>query len=699
MAVIGLALGAFILQEAIQNLRLIFSDEESRTTMAVVYDQRIDQQAYQAEVERQLALFELYNQQPQDPTQVRQQIQEQVWNRMVQNALEARQLGGIGLRIGNQELADMFVGPNPDPIVVQNLGNDPAQIQQLVQQGQSGQNPQLGAFLTVLEEYLLQNRLQERQNALLRNAIHVSNAKARRALTHDRRSATGEVLAVNYGTISDSIALAAITESDYVNYYNENRERFRQTQPQATVSFLPLMLVPTAKDTALALQTLVGYAEALKSSANDSAYAAGRTRLRTANAQPLFDYQFRPIGSFSPRDSSIIAGMAQDSVYGPYVEANSFRILKLSGRSTADADQTVYISHILVPAQDSARAVALLDSVRAPGANFGEIASRNSAEPQARMSQGSVGWLTPQRFGPDFYREVAAGRAGQILGPVKSPAGFHIVKIERRSSEVFRTAVLGYDVEPSRETRDSLRRVAGQLMSLMSQGLNLEAAIDSLNIPGAVRVTNPPLNPATRSVPGLGGGDGILQLVSWAMEGESNKPADKVFETDNAFVVAYLNSVSKGEYQPLDAVREQIARAVLNRKKFELIRDRLTALMASSADLQALKTAYGQGAIVSNAEGISYNANALPGVGAEPRVVGALFGLQPNQNSQVIEGQFGAYIARLKAITEPEAPTDEQVENFRRQMTMQQRAQFQQRANNGIREAARIRDFRYRFNL
>jgi parvulin-like peptidyl-prolyl isomerase len=89
---------------------------------------------------------------------------------------------------------------------------------------------------------------------------------------------------------------------------------------------------------------------------------------------------------------------------------------------------------------------------------------------------------------------------------------------------------------------------------------------------------------------------------------------------------------------------------VLKEKKAALIRSK-----ASATTLEALAKA--QNATVQSASAVNMKNPMITGVGREPLVVGAAFGLKEGQTSKLIDGANGVYMIKVTKIT-PAAKLD-----------------------------------------
>jgi len=85
-------------------------------------------------------------------------------------------------------------------------------------------------------------------------------------------------------------------------------------------------------------------------------------------------------------------------------------------------------SHILVENEKLAK--SLLTQIKA-GANFGDLAKKNSLDKGSAVNGGSLDWVSPSSLVPEFSNAMVALNSGQISQtPVKSQFGWHIIKLD-----------------------------------------------------------------------------------------------------------------------------------------------------------------------------------------------------------------------------------------------------------------------------
>lgn len=87
----------------------------------------------------------------------------------------------------------------------------------------------------------------------------------------------------------------------------------------------------------------------------------------------------------------------------------------------------VHVQHILLPTEESAK--EMLVKARAPDADFQGLAEKHSKDPSAKNNRGDLGFQGRDRFVPEFTEAAFGGSKGDIVGPVKTSYGYHIIKV------------------------------------------------------------------------------------------------------------------------------------------------------------------------------------------------------------------------------------------------------------------------------
>jgi len=85
----------------------------------------------------------------------------------------------------------------------------------------------------------------------------------------------------------------------------------------------------------------------------------------------------------------------------------------------------VHAAHILV--KDEAQAKSLFAEIQS-GGSFADLAKKFSGCPSGKKG-GDLGWFGRQQMVAEFEKAAFGGRKGDVVGPVKTQFGWHIIKI------------------------------------------------------------------------------------------------------------------------------------------------------------------------------------------------------------------------------------------------------------------------------
>ncbi|MBO1076305.1 peptidylprolyl isomerase [Roseomonas marmotae] len=96
-------------------------------------------------------------------------------------------------------------------------------------------------------------------------------------------------------------------------------------------------------------------------------------------------------------------------------------------------EEEVHARHILVPSEEEAKKVEA--EARKPGADFAALARARSTGPGTDQG-GDLGFFKKGDMVPEFADAAFAMKPGEISKPVRSPFGWHVIKVEgRRTAE------------------------------------------------------------------------------------------------------------------------------------------------------------------------------------------------------------------------------------------------------------------------
>ena len=185
----------------------------------------------------------------------------------------------------------------------------------------------------------------------------------------------------------------------------------------------------------------------------------------------------------------------------------------------------VHARHILlaVPAEAApadqkivqARAEGLAAQARTPGADFANLARKNSADPGSRDKGGDLGWLSPGQTVKAFDEAAFGAKAGEIVGPVKSEFGWHIIRVEDQRPALDRSLEDAKD-EIARELVIEAKGLAAATKDAeaLLRGARGGKDFGSLALPArAIRGTTGVFTRDAIEVPGLGASGTLVQTA------------------------------------------------------------------------------------------------------------------------------------------------------------------------------------------
>lgn len=156
------------------------------------------------------------------------------------------------------------------------------------------------------------------------------------------------------------------------------------------------------------------------------------------------DLGWRPIDSIPTLFVDALSALKPGQLSPVLRSPAGFHLLKMVDRRGASNESAAVpqtrVSHILVKtsalvSDDDAR--QRLETLRTRilnGENFAALARANSADLSAAKG-GEIGWVYPGDTVPEFERAMERLQPGQLSEPVKTPFGWHLIRVEERRTE------------------------------------------------------------------------------------------------------------------------------------------------------------------------------------------------------------------------------------------------------------------------
>jgi peptidyl-prolyl cis-trans isomerase D len=332
---------------------------------------------------------------------------------------------------------------------------------------------------------------------------------------------------------------------------------------------------------------------------------------------------------------------------------------------------------------DKAEAKLTADSVAEmarKGADFAELASKHSDDPGSKDQGGDVGWFGRGQMVSAFEEAAFGAKPGEIVGPVESEYGYHIIKVEgfrpesQKPLDEVREQVRFSIIEGRSAAEAELRATA---LEARLQGELVEADTgDELwqqiaDEDEAVALNLSPAFGRDEVIPGIGNDPELATEVFVAEAGVlGGKKA-----VARGWIVWQVKEIRPAGVPPLEEVEAEVSRQVQQAKALDLASAKAEQLVSEwTAGMEAEALAATVGGTVAQAEDHTRGAS-IPDLGIAPALDDVVFAAAAgNVVGPVRVGDQAVAVARvgsLQLVTDEELVSN--LETSRTQL-VQQRA-------------------------
>jgi parvulin-like peptidyl-prolyl isomerase len=568
-------------------------------------------------------------------------LREQAWNYAVDQALIQQLLKKYGIGVTDQEVLDAVNSDLNPPMIIRQNFTDPQTgkiDRKLLEQARS--DPKAKEFWVNAQEAVKRELMVGKLIMALKTMVVVTDPELAEVVQRQFTTFSGSFIPfpLSYAGAESSFP---VKDEEIKSWYEAHKAQFRE-EPTRSAEFVFFPLTPSAQDSLQVKKEIDGLIPQFASAASDSEFVKIQSDMPNSVNVALSRADFSPAAGNAVFGSS---KLAPGQIVGPIADQGYYRLLKI--KSITTGEPVASASHILIrlnPADkaDAQRVMGLLrqisDEMRS-GASFASLAAKYSQDPGSARNGGAVGWFTKDRMVPQFAQAVFAGRPGQIVGPVQTQFGLHIIKIEgfdnRRivSSEVVR------QIKASTQTSESIKRNAAAFQSeAKSKGFEAAAKVQKLEVGKTGDFTRQSL----LAVPGMG--ETVTKFAFKAKEGD----VSDVLDTDKGFVVTKLLSKNDTGYHQLDEQLTAMIKAELVREKQgTALKSKLVTLSKSSGGSLDAIVAKDPSLRKITSNEIRWRDGYIDGYGVDPRFVEAMAGMKLNTLSQPVQSGGGYALVQL----------------------------------------------------
>lgn len=613
------------------------------------------------------------------------QIQEQVWDQIVNETLIEQGAAKYGLTMTDGQLRDLLLNDPPEQIkgwFTDSTGQFMSSVYYefmtnmegffAARQIQGEQAEQIRRQILDLQEGLRFQHAYQGLATVIGSLYPHSPTIIQSKFNLENSKASGSYIMLNPNMISD--AEVQVTDDEAAKYYEEHKEEYYRKATR-TLKYAMLRMGPSAIDSQKVQSRFRKYTEEL---------AKGQTQ---AQKDSIFGVLAGELGTSLYSGTSYTPGheieeelkvLLNDStsIVGPVrIGGKLYYVNVVDVRDSGVA--WVKAQHILVRPPEGADSAAVDDSLKQAaeeiaakargGEDFATLAGEHSQDPGSAQSGGDVGWFSAESpFVQEFKDAALPASVGQIVGPVKTQFGYHIIKVTDRTTREYKLRAINFDVTISSATKNLLRRQADDLKRKLEEGENFDSAAASLKLQTLDQTIQGPNRPVA----------GSYSLGQFTYSGDVGTVSEVMTMPDDALVVAQVSKITPAGPAQFDDVKESIIAKLRMKKKLDKLQAKAQQIRAGLSPSDSLSKALTVDSTLIIRDFVEQAMGSpFPELGYDARLAAAVFKLKPGELSAPIRGEAGYYIVKVNDVR---IPTDADFGKGKAEFTKQHLAQQRQ---------------------
>jgi peptidyl-prolyl cis-trans isomerase D len=339
------------------------------------------------------------------------------------------------------------------------------------------------------------------------------------------------------------------------------------------------------------------------------------------------------------------------------------------------------------------RAAALREEI-VRGATFEDIAKRESADTISGARGGSLGRGAKGRFIPEFENAAFALKVGEVSQPVKTQFGYHLIRVDEKKGDTLDLRHILIRIQQSDSSASRTDKRADSLVTMAASG-TVSAKFDSAAT--ALKLT-PQHVEATEGQPLTVAGVPVPSVSAWAFGGVKPGESSELFDSDRAYYLARLDTITQGGVPPFDAVKNDIRAYLAEKKKAEVVLPKAAALSKQATGSSFEAAAKAADVTVTKSEMFT-RSGFVPGLGRLNEAVGAAFSLPVGTVSAPVVTDDGVFVLRVERRVQADSSVwEKQKDAQRKQAVASLRESRVRNYMDGLRKASKIKDRRKELN-
>jgi len=613
------------------------------------------------------------------------QIRSQAWNQLVDEMLIEQEIDRLGITVTDKEILDIVNAQNPPEFLVQQFKDSTGTFRRDAYQ-QAMRDPQNKSAWIQVEEMLRQEQKRRKLQSLLLANVNVSEGELKQRFNDHNVTMDAAYALFDINRLVPESAVA-VSDDDMKKQYDLHAADF-QAKASRKIKYVLFNQNASSGDSTAVETELNNLLEQAKSGVMDFAELA-KTYSEIPSSEAFFKH-----GELSQKKENVIFSAKKGDIVGPIKDNDGIHIVKILDQRQGTTEY-VKASHILLNVVSGPDSVKVIQKARVilaqarSGADFAKLARENSQDGSAAQG-GELGWASKDRWVKPFADAAFKARVGEIVGPVRTQFGWHIIKVTGKDKREVKILDLAMKVKASAQTVDAGFQQA-QDFCILAKEEGFEKAAENSKL----TVQETPEFTKTGSIPGIGSNDAI---TNFAFNNKVGAIAEPIYVRLGVIVIKVSNIREEG-VRPLDEVKSGVRALALKEKKLAKIRPDVDAFyktLNTSSDLIA--AAKSNPNLTAQITGPFKPADGPANIGRDLKFIGTALAMKSGELSKPFEGNSGYYIIKLLSKTEFDtAKYSIARESLRMQLLQEKRQRELSDWQTTLREKADIVDYRDKY--
>jgi peptidyl-prolyl cis-trans isomerase D len=292
------------------------------------------------------------------------------------------------------------------------------------------------------------------------------------------------------------------------------------------------------------------------------------------------------------------------------------------------------------------KAIDTLEKARS-GKDFGELAKKYSEDTGSRNKGGDLGFFPRDRMIKPFSDAAFAMKAGEISDPIRTPFGWHIIKVE--GIQEAKEPVLA---EVADQIRNKLAKGEAKTLAFdraeeIYEGCYGAGSISEVAQSNQLKVHETGFFPEQGPIKGVKEARKFAETAFGLHENGLSEP----LELQEGYYILQLIAKQPARIPELKMVQESVRQDLIEQRKDDLAKKGAEEFLNDVKGGVEFQIAAANRELKAETTGFFKRSGAIPGVGAEREIQETAFTLNQSNpfSDTVIKGKQGYYMIQFKA--------------------------------------------------